>query len=177
MYNKILFATIILLLIASCKPTNVLLTQIPSSDTNFPVINANSALVDYRVGEDWTKGGWTISPEIEFDSLMVICHSNKEVFAFYTDIDSIVFNISPNEVKDFYVALKANKLAHTVIKGIKPNYKTLKFDTISRNENLKFWYEQNRDNKYLDSLRTKFNIDNLVKDSKNDTEKALKILH
>jgi len=38
-------------------------------------------------------------------------------------------------------------------------------------------YEQNKNNDYLNLLRSKYFIDSLVIDTKTDTEKALKILH
>lgn len=142
-----------------------------------PLIKAHSVLADYRVGNDWTKGNWTISPHIEYDSLFVKCHSAKEDFAFYTDKDSIRFNIKPDEIRKFYVSVNDTAYALTVIKGVKMPYKTLKFDKRSKNPNLKFWYEQNQDNAYLDQLRARYPIDDLIKDAKNDTEKALKILH
>ena len=34
-----------------------------------PLLKANSVLADYRIGNDWVKGSWTISPHLEFDSL------------------------------------------------------------------------------------------------------------
>lgn len=42
---------------------------------------------------------------------------------------------------------------------------------------MKFWYEQNNNNEYLNLLRSKYPIDSLIKDTKTDTEKTLKILH
>src|SRR3990167_4639334 len=142
----------------------------------FPLINANSAKSDYRIGNDWVKGSWTISPQIEFDSLLISCHSNSEEFAFYTGKDSIVFKLAPELTHKFYVCLNDTAYALTVVKGIKPNFSVLQFDTKSKDEKLQFWHEHNNPNEYLNLLRSKYPIDSLIIDTKTDTEKALKIL-
>lgn len=143
----------------------------------YPLLKAHSEIADYRVGNDWVKGSWIISPQIEFDSLLISCHSDSESFTFYTDRDSITFELIPGQVHKFYVSLNDTAFALTVIKGVKPNYSVLQFDTTSRNAKLEFWYEQNNNNEYLDLLRSKYPIDSLVKDAKTDTEKTLKVLH
>ena len=142
-----------------------------------PIIKAKSEKADIRIGKDRINGVWTISPRIKFDSLLVKCHSKREDFAFYTDIDSIVLNLKPEQVYNFYVSLNDTAYALTVIKGVSLNYSTLNFDTVSKNKELKFWYEHNNNNAYLDSLRTIYHIDSLIVDAKNDTQKALKILN
>lgn len=142
-----------------------------------PLIKANSAIADYRVGNDWVKGRWTISPHIEFDSLLISCHSDEEVFAFYTDRDSIVLKIMPGEINRFYVSLNDTAYALTIIKANRPNFNALRFDTLSKNNSLKFWYENNKNNEYLDSLRLKYPIDSLVRYARTDTERTSRILH
>lgn len=142
-----------------------------------PLLKANSTLADYRIGNDLVKGRWIISPQIEFDSLLIFCHSDSEEFTFYTDQDSINFKLLPEQVHKFYVSVNDTAYALTVIKGVKPNYTVLHFDKKSKNNKLKFWYEQNNNNEYLNLLRSKYPIDSLIKDTKTDTEKTLKILH
>ena len=53
----------------------------------------------------------------------------------------------------------------------------LQFEKKLKNENIKFWYEQNENNKYLKLLRSKFPIDSIVKDAQTDMDKTLKILN
>lgn len=148
-----------------------------STYKGLPLIKAKSTQADYRIGNDWVKGSWTISPQIEFDSLLITCHSDSETFAFHTDLDSINFKLLPEQIHKFYVSVNDTAYALTVVKGIKPNFTTLQFDATSKNNNLKFWYEQNNNNEYLNLLRSKYPIDSLIKDTKTDTEKTLKILH
>ena len=86
-------------------------------------------------------------------------------------------NCLPEQVHKFYVYLDGKAHALTVVKGFKPDFKALSFDTKSKNNELKFWYEKNDNNDYLNLLRSKYPIDSLVSGAKTDTEKALRILH
>lgn len=167
---KIITATLTLLLFALTLSGQTIYKGLP-------LLKANSVLANYKIGNDWVKGNWTISPQIEFDSLLISCHSESESFAFYTDRDSINLKLVPGQVHKFYVSLNDTTYALTVIKGIKANYTVLHFDTKSKNSKLKFWYEQNNNNEYLNLLRSKYPIDSLVKGAKTDIERTQKILH
>jgi hypothetical protein len=175
MKQLIIFSLTISTLFWGCK------TQIKDNEKStykgLPLINAKSDMADFRVGNVWEKGSWTISPQIEFDSLLIPCYSDSETFAFHTDLDSITFNLLPEQVHKFYVSINDTAYALTVVKGIKPNFINLQFDTKSKNNNLKIWYEQNNNNEYLNLLRSKYPIDSLIKGTKTDTEKTLKILN
>lgn len=143
----------------------------------FPLLHAKSASADYRIGDDWVRNSWAISPQIEFDSLPIPCFSETEDFAFYTDLDSISFKLLPEQVHKFYVSLSDTAYALTVVKGIKPRYTALLFGSGAKNSELQFWYEQNSNNSYLDTLRSKFPVDSLVKNAVSDSAKALRMLH
>lgn len=69
-----IFILIISNLFFSCKTQTA--DNKPSTYKGLPLIKANSTLADYRVGNDWIKGNWTISPQIESDSLFISCHSD-----------------------------------------------------------------------------------------------------
>ncbi|MBM3456505.1 MAG: transglutaminase domain-containing protein [Bacteroidetes bacterium] len=170
-----IFSLTILTLFWGCKTQTTENKQ--STYKGLPLIKAKSTQADYRLGNDWEKGSWTISPQIEFDSLLLTCHSDSETFAFYTDLDSISFKLLPEQIHKFYVSVNDTTYALTVVKGIKPNFKILQFDATSKNNNLTFWYEPNNNNEYLNLLRSKYPIDSLIKDTKTDTEKTQKILH
>lgn len=169
-----IFSLIILTLFFSCKTQ----TKNNKQETynGLPLIKAKSTQADYRIGNDLVKGNWKISPKIEFDSLLITCHSDSETFAFYTDLDSINFKLLPEQIHKFYVSINDTAYALTVVKGVKPSFTTLQFDSTPRNNNLHFWYEQNN-NEYLNLLRSKYPIDSIIRGAKTDTEKTLKILH
>src|SRR3989304_6759616 len=133
---KIITATLTLYLFA-------LTTYGQTTYKGLTLIKAKSTKADHRIGNDWVKGSWTISPQIEFDSLLISCHSDSEEFAFYTGKDSIVFKLAPELTHKFYVCLNDTAYALTVVKGIKPNFSVLQFDTKSKDEKLQFWHEHN----------------------------------
>jgi len=56
------------------------------------------------------------------------------------------------------------------------DFNELQFDTISTNNDLQILYEQNHNNEYLKSLRSKFPIDSLIVGAKTDSERVKKIL-
>ncbi|MEO1435918.1 MAG: hypothetical protein AAFV80_10305 [Bacteroidota bacterium] len=41
---------------------------------NAPLIQAQSDYTEYRIGEDWYKGYWSIAPQVAHDTLQVICY-------------------------------------------------------------------------------------------------------
>jgi hypothetical protein len=69
---------------------------------------------------------------VGFDRLLITCHYHIEEFVFYTDLDSIHFELKPEQVYKFYVSVNDTAYALTVIKGIKPSYTGLHFDTKSK---------------------------------------------
>jgi hypothetical protein len=148
-----------------------------TSYKGLPVIKAKTITVNYMVSKDLVKGGWNVSPQTPADSLLITCYSGNEDFVFYTDLDSIHFDLKPERVFKFYVSLNDTAYALTVIKGLQPHNSILQFDTKSSNKSIKFWYEQNRNNQYLNLLRSKYPIDSLIKNAGSDTERALAILH
>lgn len=147
-------------------------------DKTLPLLKATSNKADYKIGTEWIRGKWTIMPEVPNDTLSITCFSKFENVVFYTDKDSIRFEVYPGDSHKFYVLLNDKSYALTEIKGIAaPKHSTLQFDTKSNNNTLQFWYEQNKGNKYLEMLVAKYRIDTLIQNAKNDTERAFKILH
>lgn len=61
--------------------------------------------------------------------------------------------------------------------GCRPRFEALEFDATSKNIEVRFWYEQNDSNAYLDSLRADYPVESLVGDADTDTEKVERILH
>ena len=148
-----------------------------AGSTALPVIKARSNQADYRIGNECVRGNWRISPHIAADSLILPVFTEHEKFVFYTDQDSITFDLSVHTVHAFYVSLNDTAMALTVVKAVKPPYKAILVDTVAVNKNLKFWYEANKGNEYLNRLRAEYPIDSLVKDVPSDTDKAIAVLH
>jgi hypothetical protein len=75
------------------------------------IIKANSTQVDIRDGNTLKKGYWRIVPEANPD---IYTTSSKKV-TFYTDIDSISYDIEPNQHYDFVILLNEKDSARTRI--------------------------------------------------------------
>lgn len=76
---------------------------------NLPTILANSTSVDIRVDNDYfAKGGWTLDPTKKPDIFSIgskWLYETKKV-TFTTDIDSVSFNVQPNNKYNFIILLK-----------------------------------------------------------------------
>ncbi len=142
-----------------------------------PLVKTSSSRADIRIGEHFIKGAWPISPDIERDSLPFTCYNSKELFTFYTDQDSISFDVKAGSVHEFYVLLNDSAYALTAIVGKAMETYTPEYDLAPRNKDFAFWYEQNKDNEYLTLLRTKYRIQEMIKGLNSDSEKALKIMN
>ncbi len=139
-----------------------------------PVINAKSDYTEYRIGSDWYKGHWSIAPQVEHDTLKVLCYNSKETFEFKTDIDRIEFEIKPNTTKSFYVKMDENTYAHTIIEGIAFKATQLSFD---RSQNARYTIKyQTEKVDYLEELKQKFPL-GFIKKKMNDTEVILAVLN
>lgn len=139
-----------------------------------PVINAKSDYSEYRIGNDWYKGQWSIAPQVEHDTLKVLCYNSKETFEFRTDNDSIEFEIEPNTTKSFYVQMDENTYAHTVIEGIAFKATQLSFNR-SRNSSYTIKYQTEK-SEYIEELKKMFPLD-FIKSKISDTEVILAVLN
>ncbi|EJF11270.1 MULTISPECIES: transglutaminase-like domain-containing protein [Pontibacter] len=140
-----------------------------------PVIKANAAKADYKIGKEWTKGTWSIMPELSPDVMLVPVHNKKTYVMFRTDLDSISFQVKPGKSYRFYVQLNEEDYALTKFKGY--GHEALKFNKAQEVSGYTFLYEQNQNNEFLQTLRKQYQLDALVAGAKNDTEKALRIVN
>ncbi|WP_347159750.1 transglutaminase-like domain-containing protein [Pontibacter chitinilyticus] len=140
-----------------------------------PVIEAHGRVADYRIGNEWVRGNWNVSPQLSPDVLKVPVHGKKVQVAFYTDSDSIRFDVKPGKPNQFYVLLNGKDYALTELQGY--SFQALAFDKSKKAPAYTLQYEQNADNAYLQELRTRYNLDAVVAGAANDTEKALRMVH
>lgn len=170
----LIFPIATMLLLGSCKIKTGNNNQ--STYEGLPQIKAESDQTYCRIGDERVKSSWIFSPQSELDSLFLNCYSDSMTVTFYTDLDSITFNLSPERICKFYVAFNDTQQTLIVVKGISPNFNTLQFDKTLKDTNLNFWYELNVNNEYLKLLRSKFPIDSLIEDAKTDTERVQNII-
>ena len=92
-----------------------LLIQCPllAQKKELPVVRSNSVRIDIKDDNVLKKSYWTIVPELEID---VYTTKGKKV-TFYTDVDSISFNINPKiKEYDFIIVLNEKDSARTQIR-------------------------------------------------------------
>ena len=128
-----------------------------------PIIHANSIKVDILDDTVFKKAYWNIAPEIKPD-IYVTSKLNSKV-TFYTDIDSITFQIKPNKKNRFIILLNNKDSALTEIIYIPPYKETLKKASKYNNKDLrplpKFSY-QSSDYPDLKSLRLDYKLDSIA---------------
>lgn len=97
-----------------------------------PIIKATSRTVDIKDGEVYQKGIWNLSPENKPDIYFVLEPVHEKKITFYTDIDSISFDVFPGSNYNFIILLNGEDSCYTQIATIKPAKET-EPNTISLN--------------------------------------------
>ena len=95
-----------------------------------PIIKATSKKVDVKDGEIYQKGAWNLSPEVKSDVYYAMEPINQKRIIFYTDIDSISFDIKPGNIYDFIILLNNKDTCYTRISTTKP-VKEIEINTLS----------------------------------------------
>lgn len=87
---------------------------------NIPVIRANSKDVTVVDGTHFRKGYWYIMPEVRPDYYPVENPKKPHRVSFYTDLDSISFEVTPNKEYDFVILLNGKDSSFTRISTMLP---------------------------------------------------------
>ncbi|QCR23596.1 hypothetical protein [Pontibacter sp. SGAir0037] len=134
-----------------------------SSYKGLPLIKANSSKVNLRVGEAQVNGLWTIKPEYKVNSLGIEVLGQKEKLVIYTDVDSIAYEVRPDQAKQFYVLLNNRHYVLTEVKG---------FRNESTQSNDKFLNVEKPKSKTFGSLWEKHHVDDVVNGINDYADKA-----
>jgi len=89
-----------------------------------PIIKATSRTVDVKDGEVYQKGIWNLSPENKPDIYFALEPVHEKKIIFYTDMDSISFNVIPDSNYNFIILLNSKDTCYTRISTIKPPKQT-----------------------------------------------------
>ncbi|OVE59209.1 transglutaminase-like domain-containing protein [Chryseobacterium mucoviscidosis] len=139
-----------------------------------PVIKAVSENVDIKVDGKRIKNAWTIVPEEKLD---VYTTSGKKV-TFYTDSDSISYNLKPGSVFDFII-LKGKDSARTQIK-----YEPSRLDILKNAGKYNFsddrfipkFAYQSQDNADLKRIRKDLKLDSIAGNG-SELSKIFNLMH
>lgn len=85
-----------------------------------PLIKANSKILSIRDGQVFQKDVWNLSPDIKPDIYQALEPITDKRITFYTDIDSVWFDVAPGKTYDFLIVLNEKDTCHTRISTIKP---------------------------------------------------------
>ena len=139
----------------------ILIGQVVFAQKKLPIIKANSTSVDIKDDNNLRKNAWRIVPEEKLD----IYTTSARKVTFYTDIDSISFEIDPQKNYDFIILLNGKDSARTQIK-----YSPSKLDILKSAG--KYNYSDNRfipkftyqsvDNPNLQKIRQDLKLDSVA---------------
>jgi hypothetical protein len=101
----------------------LLLGQISMAQQNLPLIKANSNKISIKDGDEPITKYWDyLTTAIKPVVYNVSKFNKKRKLTFYTDTDSISFEISPGEKYDFKVLLNSKDTCYAQISTIIPSY-------------------------------------------------------
>ena len=139
------------------------------------IVKANSTQVDIRDGNNLKKGYWRIVPEADPD---IYTTSAKKV-TFYTDIDSISFDVEPNQHYDFVILLNEKDSARTRIEWEPSKLEILKKGSEYNSSDNRFIPEfkyQSQDNPNLVKIREALKLDSIA-GTGNELSQIFNLLH
>lgn len=158
----------------------LLSAQLLSAQQKLPIIKATSLKVDIRDGDDLRKGAWTITPKVKPDVYATAFSSKPRKVTFYTDQDSISFNVKPNVYTQFNILVNNTDTALTGIFCLDPLAtlkKAGKYNLAEkRDEPIPTFTYQSAGNPHLDTLRKEFNLDSIAGNG-NEVSKILNLMH
>lgn len=118
MKPEIIISSIAALLLCGCTQMEVI-----GDETNTPeplTLKSSEMVIHYRVGES-EKSRWTITPELNPDTLPVGCEEDTTTrIEFITDLESRKFEVSGVEGISFDIELTDGTLAKTAIQCVPP---------------------------------------------------------
>lgn len=139
------------------------------------IIKANSTQVDIRDGNNLIKNAWRIVPEANPD----IYTTSAEKVTFYTDIDSISFDIERNQHYDFVILLNEKDSARTRISWEPSKLEILRKGSkynLSDNRFIPEFEYQSQDNPNLVKIRETLKLDSIA-GTGNELSQIFNLLH
>ncbi len=154
----------------------VFVVQSGFSKEKFPVVRSNSFVVDIKDDGMLRKGAWRVVPEEKLD----VYKSSAKRVTFYTDIDSISFNIDPKVGRyDFVIVVNGKDSAMTRIEYMPSYLEKLKgakaYKRSDKREIPKFCYGS-ADDPDLARLRKELNLDSIAGKGR-ELSKIFNLLH
>lgn len=140
-----------------------------------PVIKATSLQVDIKDGNVLKKGNWTIVPEAKPD----VYTTSASKVTFYTDIDSISFDVQRNQQYDFIILVNEKDSALTRITWAPSKLEILqkgKAYNYSDNRFIPEFQYQSKDHPDLVKIRKELHLDSIAGNG-NELSQIFNLMH
>jgi hypothetical protein len=145
---------------------------------HLPLIRANADTVAIRDGDFYQRNRWTITPQVKPDVYTTALPEKSKKVTFYTDVDSISFNVKPGSFFLFNILLRGKDTALTGILA----YDTLgvlkkagQYNRAEKRQLPAFTYQAAGDSN-LAALRKAFKLDS-VAGAGSEVSKILNLMH
>ena len=127
------------------KKTIILLSLIVLScnqkEKELPILKTNSETLSIQEGNVLYPNIWKISPELEWDEYNVNKFTGNKKISFCSDIDTLTFDVVPNNKYEFIVSYKDQKAKTRIItdtlNGGNLDMLALKYKRVNTNLNIK----------------------------------------
>ena len=104
------------------------------AQNDLPILRTNTSVLSIKDGNEFRTDYWTIDPTIESDVYIADKINQSKWVTFYSDIDSISFQLDPRQEQDFLIILNNKDTCLTQIKSginfVKSDSLQLTHDTI-----------------------------------------------
>lgn len=114
---------------------------------------STSKIISIKDGDTLHKNSWTISSKVKLDEFITSKFTGEKKVSFMSDIDTIIFNVTPNNTYDFTILYNKEK-AFTRI-----STDTLKEESISKKEVLDYYYDNENKKSLTDTIPFKLGSD------------------
>lgn len=86
---------------------------------NVPVLKSTTNLLSIKEGQSMYKNIWQVNPKAKKDVFVTNPFKNEKSIIFYSDIDTIAFNVVPNKEYNFIVLLNGKKAKTQINTSVK----------------------------------------------------------
>ncbi|AXG74295.1 hypothetical protein DVK85_08655 [Flavobacterium arcticum] len=117
-----------------------------SSQDKLPVLKTTLKVISIKEGNEVHDKVWTISPEVELDEFITRKFKGEKKVSFISDIDTLTFDVTPNNNYDFVIQYK-NEKAFTRI-----NTDILKEASIPQKRILEYYYDDKSRKSITDTI-------------------------